>query len=212
MEKIYFDDDTFIWKTKLNMINHKSDILKEVYSITESQPEVKTDGFSYKQEWKKNLNFIGEVNINSKLDEIIQIGIDTCKKLYEEKNTKYNKINVDTWVNIVRSKNPVQPKFYNDNKYHTHTDINERFKLFKPIYTYVYYIQMPDVMEGEDGVLYFKGGNGKEYWILPEEDDLIILPADMPHSPNDAPNSTRDRIVFAGNIGFEFFKKTSSLI
>lgn len=217
MEKIYFDDDTFIWKTKLNMINHKSDILKETHSIIESQPQVKRDGYGYKQEWKQDLNFMGEVDIHTKLDEIIQIGIDTCKKLYEEKNTEYNKINVDTWVNVVRSKNPTQLQFKHKelkdvDKFHSHTELSKKSKSFVPDYTYVYYIQMPDVMEEEDGVLYFKGRNGKEYWIRPEEDDLIIMEADMPHAPNNAPKSTIDRIVFAGNVGFEFFKKIKTLI
>ena len=67
-------------------------------------------------------------------------------------------------------------------------------------------------MNGEDGVLYFKGSNGNEYWIRPEEDDLIIMDADMPHSPNNAPDSTIDRIVLAGNVGFEMIKKEKSLI
>jgi cupin superfamily acireductone dioxygenase involved in methionine salvage len=71
---------------------------------------------------------------------------------------------------------------------------------------------MPDVMEGEDGVLYFKGQNGKEYWVRPEEDDLIIMHGDMPHVPNRAPKSTVDRIVIAGNVGFEFIKKEKSLL
>ena len=34
---------------------------------------------------------------------------------------------------------------------------------FFPHYTYVYYIQMPDVMNADDGVLYFLGENKKEY-------------------------------------------------
>jgi hypothetical protein len=85
-------------------------------------------------------------------------------------------------------------------------------KQFIPNYTYVYYIQMPDVMNGEDGVLYFEGENKKEYWIRPEEDDLIIMDAHMPHAPNDALNSTLDRIVMAGNVGFDFIKKEKSLI
>jgi hypothetical protein len=85
-------------------------------------------------------------------------------------------------------------------------------KSFIPHYTYVYYIQMPNVMNGEDGVLYFRGKNKKEYWIRPEEDDLIIMEADMPHTPNNAPNSTIDRIVLAGNVGFDFIKKEKSLI
>jgi cupin superfamily acireductone dioxygenase involved in methionine salvage len=71
---------------------------------------------------------------------------------------------------------------------------------------------MPNVMNNEDGVLYFRSKNGKEYWVRPEEDDLIIMEGDMPHSPNNSPNSTIDRIVLAGNIGFEYIKKEKSVI
>ena len=217
MEKVYFDDDTFIWKTKLHLIEHKSALLKEAYDIIKSKPNVITDGYGY-TEYNKDINFIGQVEINNKLDEIVQSGIDMCKELYTESNTNvFNKINTESWVNMVRSKNPVQLEFKHNelkgvDKYHIHTDINKRMKLFVPNYTYVYYIQMPNVMEEEDGVLYFKGKNKKEYWVRPEEDDLIIMEADMPHAPNNAPKSTIDRIVLAGNVGFEFIKKEKSLL
>ena len=217
MEKLFFDDTTFIWKTKLNKVDHKSSFLKDVYHIIESQPDTKTDGFGYKKEWNDNINFVGDVKIEMNLDEIVQVGINLCKELYKEKNILYNKVNTDAWVNVVRSENPVQLQFKHNelkgvDKFHVHTDINREIKSFIPHYTYVYYIQMPDVMNEEDGVLYFKGKNKKEYWIRPEEDDLIIMEADMPHAPNNAPNSTIDRIVLAGNIGFEYIKKEKSLI
>lgn len=212
MEKLYFDDDTYIWKTKLNRINDKVLFLKEAYSVIESQPNVKTDGFGYKNEWNQNLDFIGEFKIETKLDEILQLGVNECIEIYNETHINYNKINTDAWVNVVRSKNPVQENFHNGKKYHIHTEINKGNKQFIPKYTYVYYIQMPDVMNGEDGVLYFKGSNGNEYSVRPEEDDLIIMEAHIPHSPNNAPNSTLDRIVMAGNVGFDFIKKKKSLI
>jgi len=71
---------------------------------------------------------------------------------------------------------------------------------------------MPNNLSDEDAVLYFKSKNGKEYSILPTEDDLIIMEADVPHAPNNAPNSTIDRIVFAGNVGLSYVKKEKSLI
>lgn len=217
IEKIYFDNTTFIWKRKLNLIDIKSNLLDESYSLIESMPENNTDGFGYTQIWNNDLNFMGNIDIESCIDKIIQSGVDECKKLWEETNSPYNKINTDAWVNVVRSINPKQIHFkYNEikgvDKYHSHTDINKRNKKFYPHYTYVYYIQMPDVMDGEDGVLYFKGENDKEYWIRPEEDDLIIMPGYMPHTPNNAPKSTIDRIVIAGNVGFEFIKKDKSII
>lgn len=216
MEKIYFDDDTFIWKTKLNLVEFKNEIVLEATKIIESLPNVKTDGFGYKKE-SKNLDFIGNITIENKLDVIVQSGIDRCKELYTENGNMFNRINIDSWVNVVRSIDPVQVQFKHNeikgvDKFHVHTEINKRMESFVPTYTYVYYIQMPDVMEGEDGVLYFRGQHKKEYWIRPEEDDLIIMPGDMPHTPNNAPKSTIDRIVMAGNVGFEFIKKEKSLI
>ncbi len=217
MEKIYFDDTTYIWKTKLNRVSDKQVFLKEAYTLIESMPNIKRDGFGYKKEGNTNLTFIGDIKMETKLDEIIQLGINKCKNLYGEKNIDYNKINIDAWVNVVRSKNPVQKQFkYKEikgiDKFHSHFEINKEKKSFIPNYTYVYYIQMPDVMNGEDGVLYFKGKNKKEYWIRPEEDDLIIMEADMPHAPNNAPNSKIDRIVIAGNVGFDYIKKEKSLL
>lgn len=212
MEKIYFDKDTYIWKTKLNRLGDKQMFLKEAYVVMDSEPNNKTDGYGYKKEWKDNLDFIGEFKIETKLDEIVQIGVNKCKEIYNETNINYNKINTDAWVNVVRSLNPVQENFHTDNKYHIHTEINKGRKEFIPHYTYVYYIQMPDVMNEDDGVLYFKGKDDTEYWIRPEEDDLIIMEAYVPHSPNNAPNSTLDRIVMAGNVGFDFIKKEKSLI
>jgi hypothetical protein len=212
MEKIYFDDTTFIWKKKLNLAKYKSLLLKEANDIIKSQPMSKQDGFSIIN-WVDNVNSKGELNIINKIDEISQIGINECKKIYEDGNISFNKVNVETWINRVRHKNPVQREFWkNVDKYHTHTDINEKLKVFHPNFTFVYYIQMPDIMHGKDGVLYFKSKRGKEYWVKPEEDDLIIMQGDVPHSPNSAPNSTIDRIVLAGNVGLEFVKKSSSLI
>jgi len=49
MEKIYFDDTTFIWKTKINLSVDKEVFLKEAYSVIESKPLNKTDSFSYKK-------------------------------------------------------------------------------------------------------------------------------------------------------------------
>lgn len=217
MKKIYFDDDTFIWVGKLNLPSYKTELLKEAYSIIESQPNIKTDGFGYKKEWNNDLNFIGKIDIKTKIDEIVQIGINECKQIYDEKELQYNKVNTDSWINVVRSVNPVQHQFKHNeikgiDKYHNHVDINKTMESFIPDYTYVYYIQMPDVMEEDDGVLYFRGKNKQEYWVRPEEDDLIIMEGWMPHAPNNAPKSSIDRVVLAGNVGFEMIKKINSLI
>jgi hypothetical protein len=70
MEKIYFDDITYIWKTKLNLIDTKFEFLKEAYGVIDSQPNIKTDGFGYKKEWNGDLDFTGKFIVETKLDEI----------------------------------------------------------------------------------------------------------------------------------------------
>jgi len=212
MEKIYFDDSTYIWKTKLNLLKEKESLLNSCYNVMNLYSNNNNqDSYPYR------------MNTDIKLDKIINSGMNLCKLLYRETDTIYNKWNRDAWVNVVRSKNPLQYSFIKgddgayhlstfEDRYHTHTELKKSWNGFYPHYTWVYYIQMPDIMEGEDGVLYIKGELDKEYYIRPEEDDLIILEGHLPHNPNNAPKSTIDRVVLAGNVGFEFVKTDKSLI
>lgn len=214
MKKIFFDSETFIWKAKLKEQKNKNAFLKIAKKIIDYK-DSEFDAFSYKSE-TKNVNFNGEVVITNKLDLVIQKGIDFCKSLYNETGSEYNKVNFETWVNVVRSKNPKQINYKHNeiadlNKFHTHSEINKNNGMYIPQYTFVYYIQLPEIMENEDGVLYFKGKNGGEYYIKPNEDEIIIMPGDMPHHPNNAPMSKKDRIVLAGNVGFENIKKIKSI-
>lgn len=212
MEKLIFSDSAHIYRTKLNMSEFKSELLEICNKIVENQPNVRTDGFGYNHT-SGNINFMGEVEIKNTLDEVIQKGIDNCINIFKNENGEYNLVETDGWVNVVRAKDPVQVNFKEGGeKYHIHTEINKLTNSFPPTYTYVYYIQMPNNLKDDDGVLYFKDKNDVEYSILPEEDDLIIMPAEIPHSPNKSLNSTKDRIVFAGNVGFRFVKKQKSLI
>jgi len=213
MEKIYFDDSTHIWKTKLNMFEEKESLLNSCYDVMDlySDNNNQTDSYPY------------PMDMNVKLDKIINLSMDICKSIYIKENNKYDEVYSDVWVNVVRSKTPLQYSFIKgddelhhlstgEDRYHKHTEIKERQNGFYPHYTWVYYIQMPDFMEEDDGVLYIKGESDKEYWIRPEEDDLIIMLGRMPHAPNNAPKSTIDRIVIACNVGFELTKSKKTLI
>lgn len=212
MEKLVFSDTAHIYKTKLNMSEYKDEILDLCNKLVSDLSFVKTDGYGYTM-IKNDIDFLGNIKIKNRLDEIVQMGINHCIELYKETNVEYNTVDTDGWVNIVRAKDPVQLNFKEGTeKYHVHTEINKLNNSFVPIYTYVYYIQMPNNLKGEDGVLYFKDKNDIEHSILPEEDDLIIMSGDIPHAPNKADDSTKDRIVFAGNVGFKFVKKEKSLI
>ena len=148
MEKIIFDENTFIWKEKLNLVSYKDLILKEVSNLIDisSEHEKERDAYTIHM---FGIDFMGNIITNCKLDDICQLGINQSINVYTE---QFNKVNFDAWINVVRSKNPVQHKL-REKKYHTHTKIKEQRGEFFPHYTYVYYIQMPDIMDGEDGVL-----------------------------------------------------------
>lgn len=224
IEKIYFDNDTFIWKTKLNLIKYKESFLHISKKIIEFNSNVTNDGFGYPYNCKISLggpawekkSTSKEIIITNKLDEIVQLGINFCELIHTKENNKWNIINSAAWINRVRSLNPVQRQFFLENRdeqFHTHTEINEKANIFYPNYTYVYYIQMPNKLRelSDDGHLYLKSKNNIEYSILPKEDDLIIIPGYIPHLPISSPNSTIDRIVLAGNVGFEIVKTQKSL-
>jgi len=72
MEKIWFDDTTFIWKTKLNLFDNKNEIIKQTKRVIKSNADSVNDGFSYlkmknnENSFLKNIihnNFIIEKNI-----------------------------------------------------------------------------------------------------------------------------------------------------
>jgi hypothetical protein len=212
MEKIVFDTDTYIWRTKLNFSSFKSEILSLCDDVVNNSDEFNFDAFPYFK-IQGDMSFLGNISIKNKLDEIAQICINKCKEIHTDIDVNVNMIETDSWVNIVRANNPIQPNFKEGyDKYHIHTEINKVNKAFVPVYTYVYYVQMPDNIEGDDAVLYFKSKSDNEYSILPNEDELIIMKADTPHAPNTALKSTKDRIVFAGNVGLSYVKKQKSLI
>lgn len=215
MEKIYFDDETYIWRTQFDITHIKDDVLKECFHIMDEIGELPGDNFGIFSEWKESIDFDGNFEPTMKIDEIIKEGIKSCVTLFNQnKGLPYNKINTDGWINVVRAKNPKQPNFSTETEIvmHTHTELNHNNKVFRPDYTYVHYVQMPDNLEGNDGVLYIEGKNGVIHNILPKENDIIIMEAHIPHVPASARKSTKDRIVIAGNVGFELIKKTNSLI
>lgn len=210
MEKLQFDNETFIWKKKLNLSYHKNAALSASYDVINAEPNNTRGGYSYRNIWDTTIK-------NKTLDTILQIGLNECEILAMNTGIEYNHINFYSWVNVILSKTPIQSGFkYKEltgmRKYHTHTEINKKRNTFYPHYTYVYYIQMPNVMDGDDGALYFKSKDGIEHWIRPEEDDLIIMGADIPHAPMGAPKSTIDRIVLAANVGFDLIKNKKSIM
>lgn len=197
MDNIVFDNESQIWIYRHDNQNIKSSLIDLCSAIVKAHPNSKTDSYQYRTEYTPY--------VENDLDKIINISLDKCIELY---NGNPQKINLRTWINVVKSQNPIQYNFKTNPKenLHIHSKMNEKVGLFIPNYTFVYYVQMPNNLENEDGVLYIGGQNGKIHTYLPKEGDILIMPGNLPHAPSSAFKSTKDRVVIAGNVGFDNLK------
>jgi hypothetical protein len=210
MDKIYFDNSTYIWKTKLNFTKYKNIILNECNEFCKE--EMVWDNYSVLPLTTiNNFKLDGKIlpNPKSMVESIINLSTQKCIELY---TNAFNNISVDCWINIVK----VIPKqtsiLENKIQMHIHSNIQKEMQKPIPNYTWVYYVQMPDNLVNNDGVLFVEGENKKIYDFLPIEDDIIIMNGNLPHVPNGAFNSTKDRIVLAGNVSFQYIKNKKSVL
>lgn len=121
---------------------------------------------------------------NTSVEEIKKIaGVDNKYPYYEE-----------NWIYISTAGNKMQG--WHKHEFTKSPDIKRR----KIEWTYVFYVQIPDNLEGDDGYILFRGSDGKITKILPNPGDLVIFPSTLDHTPNTNPKSTIDRIVLAGNF------------
>lgn len=210
VNELIYSPTLSIWKSKFDITN-KNKLIIECDEHIKNRPNVKTDGYDYFI--TDSLKYNGKLNIEKtkELDKVMCSGIESTIKIHEK---IFNEIKMDSWINIVKSKNPVQKNYKSNGNliFHNHVELNLMNKLPPPLYTFVCYIQMPNNLIGDDGVLFMEDIDKKVYSILPEEGDIIIMKGDLPHVPNYSPNSTVDRIVLAGSIRMDFSKFNKSLI
>ena len=81
MEKIIFDDKTFIWKHKLNLFNDKETILNEVSNLIESSSNTEKERDAYTVH-TIGFDFVGNIVSTCKLDDICQLGINQSINVY----------------------------------------------------------------------------------------------------------------------------------
>jgi hypothetical protein len=208
IEELKYSDTLSIWRIKYQMKDQET-IIKDCYKIISGYPKIKRDAFLFYESTYQTMDYFNEVT-NNELDEIRNFGINSCVDLYNKRN--YEEIVTDTWINIVRI-NPTQINVNGGGEliFHNHSDLNKKIGRVIPNYTFVVYIQIPNNLSGEDGVLYFKDVDGRIYHYLPENGDCVIMGGDVPHVPEYAKKSTLDRLVLAGNVTFQTKKKEKTL-
>lgn len=208
IEELKYSDTLSIWKVKFNFKN-RDEVVRLCQKYIEYSSDITTGNYPFYVKAIPQSGSFKEKTYNE-LDEVRNFGVNNCIELF---NGKYNIVHTDMWVNELKAVNPVQVNRdkNGDLIFHKHTEINRIIGRPEPHYTFVVYVQMPNNLSGEEGVLYLEDVDGKVFNYLPENGDCIIMDGDLPHVPNYAPNSTIDRIVLAGNVRLETIKTEKTL-
>ena len=122
------------------------------------------------------------------------------RDFYKTDNLTYTFRN---WVYIVDKDSPEGAS------YHEHTrmaNLNTKGE-----WTWVFYASMPDKLEGDDGLIYFKKDD-EVISFLPEVGELLIFPADLLHLPKVNPKSLKKRRVIGGIISKVSYKTENTLL
>jgi len=93
----------------------------------------------------------------------------------------------------------VSPPSNDSASFHEHTRFNDTFPYDPTVYTWTYYLQIPDNCIEKEGKLAYLVGK-EEHLLDIQLNTLYVFPGSLPHRPNLAPNSTLNRITAAGNI------------
>jgi hypothetical protein len=154
-----------------------------------------------------------EIKVRSvEIDSIVDYGIRIAMRL-SEINTLHNRAWTGKTWSYIQDKNSKDP----DNGFHVHTSsINfPDTRVNAPIltdWTYCFYLQVPNDLQGNEGSLLLKDIDGKVYAIKPEEGDFIFFKGNVEHKPNLAPNSEGTRIAICSNISFNITEIRSEII
>lgn len=140
------------------------------------------------------------------LGNVIEQGINECLTLF---GSRYNYVWHEAWVNVVR------PKRRQTRQRHNHVLMNKEAGKPIPTFTWVYYMQMPSPVSGDEGKLEVEDivdGTVKIERYFPNVGEFVILRGDQYHDIIDSPASTVNRVVLAGNVSIENTKQTKSLM
>ena len=133
------------------------------------------------------------------IDYILNYGAEKCKELfYKDSNIEDVTYAIYPWSFISRNETTAS-HFHNHDMFAPNVK-----KSIKSNYTFIYYVQIPNNLKDNDGKLIIIDEQQQQIDILPEENELIILPAHLYHRPETAINSNIDRIVIAATILFDF--------
>jgi hypothetical protein len=200
MNKIFIDDNTFYYKGKLDSPIDNSSFLTKVKTILYQHPQfLLTSDSSYTPTDEP----VSKTKVNPTKGQYISLVTSKFSTSETRKILAYATNFLSQTYNVPNDFVFLSWVLFADNKdersyYHDHLDING----VRNQWSFCYYIQMPNNLIGNQGKLMFKTETGIEHATLPEEGDLIIFPGNLLHTPIEAVNSNKDRVVFCSNIAF----------
>ncbi len=207
INKIEIGDNVFIYRVKKTLIHSKDEILSKIEknSTYGNVKQLEEDG-SY------------NVGIQSPI-------IMRCNELNEIESTANEIANeiygCDAFINnmwsfILESDYKFPLKNDDEGGWHDHLNVYAlNNKHYKSNVTFIYYLQLPNNLNNNDGMLSFRLNNGEIIRIMPEEGEYVFFSSNIFHRAELSPNSTIPRIVIAGNMHFVEnikLKKETSLI
>jgi hypothetical protein len=91
----------------------------------------------------------------------------------------------------------------NTGDFHTHVLLSNKYPEIECDYVWTYYMETPNNCNGNEGHLVLKE-NDEIFSFLPEEGYLYTFKSSILHRGQEAPNSTKKRIVIVANISFYY--------
>ena len=201
-KKIILDDEIIAHSYEFIPRYSKDEIIDSVNNVISKMPQIKSDGYVFN-------------HLIDSFADIYDFSADRCKNFCLNNSITYDTFRLHKWISVLRS-NPVQPMELDiENKeptYHNHKEIALRSGSTIPLFSFVYYLQMPNNLSGIDGHILFKNKNNNVLKYLPKENEILIFNSDMAHAPIHAKNSTKNRIVLAGDFIIEMNHKQNKTL
>ena len=154
--------------------------------------------FNMKVNKKTSVESVKEHGIQSyiilKTKAIKNLNTKIYKKIFKFLNYNTNDINLyfsTEWIYVSNKNN-------NWTRFHTHT-FSDTLKTDID-WSFVYYAQMPDNLNEQEGKILFRTNEGIEVSYFPQVGDLILFPANLLHKPEFNRSSDIERIVYAGGF------------
>lgn len=88
--------------------------------------------------------------------------------------------------------------------YHRHTQLSPLYPQYTTDVAWIYYLQIPNNLIGNEGKLLFKDEFDNEIILTPELGYIYSFPGTLNHRPEKTTQSTIDRIVAVANITFNW--------